>query len=145
MLGRLSRAEIDLRCHAAQDHGGMSDDEDWYKPNRPPVPPRQPTPGESVWSLRKNGKQVDCELRFHGESYGWECQSLHEGELAYGQRFVMREGAVAEAEAQRQRLIDEGWAVPAVTVHLVRPHLCVFPKDEKPKPARTRTRERDRC
>jgi hypothetical protein len=98
----------------------MADDEGWYKPNRPPRPPRQPTPGEPVWSLRKNGKRVDCELRFHGESYGWQCQCLHEGELAYGQRFVMREGAAAEAEAQRQRLISEGWMLP-VTSHVVDP------------------------
>ena len=28
-------------------------------------------PAERVWSMRKNGKQVDAELRSHGE-YGWE-------------------------------------------------------------------------
>src|SRR3954469_4486716 len=87
----------------------MADDDDWYKPNRPPSPARQPTPGERVWSLRKNGRQIDCELRFHGESYGWECQCLHDGVLAYGQRFVLREGALAEAEAQRQRLLRGHW------------------------------------
>jgi hypothetical protein len=57
-------------------------------------------------------EQVDCELRFHGESYGWECQCLHEGELAYGQRFILRELALAEADAQRVRLLREGWTVP---------------------------------
>lgn len=87
-------------------------DGDWYKPNRPPTATRIPKPGEHVWSLRKNGKQIDCELRFHGESYGWEVQCLHDGVLAYGQRFVFREGAVAEAEAQRQRLAREGWGMP---------------------------------
>jgi hypothetical protein len=84
-------------------------DEDWYKPHRPPTPPRQPKPGERIWSLRRNGSQVDCELRFHGESYGWECQCLHDGELAYGRRFPMRELALEEAEAQRQRLSAQGW------------------------------------
>ena len=84
-------------------------DDDWYKPNPAPRPTRQPVPGEHLWSLRKNGKQIDCELRFHGESYGWECQCLHDGELAYGQRFGLREGAVAEAEARRQRLAEDGW------------------------------------
>ena len=34
--------------------------------------------------MRKDGKQIDCELHFHGESYGWECQCFHEGVLAYG-------------------------------------------------------------
>jgi hypothetical protein len=87
-------------------------DDDWYKPHRPPAPPRQPTPGEHVWSLRKNGKRIDCELRFHGESYGWEVQCLHDGVLAYGQRFILHEHAVAEAEPQRQRLAKEGWELP---------------------------------
>ena len=59
--------------------------------------------------MQKHGKQIDCELRFHGESYGWECQCLHDGVLAYGQRFVLREGAMAEAEAQRQRLTTQDW------------------------------------
>ena len=88
-------------------------DDDWYKPHRPPAPPQQPKPGEHVWSLRKNGKQVDCELRFHGESYGSECQCLHDGELAYGQRFILRELALREAEAQRQRLMRDGWKLPS--------------------------------
>ena len=79
-------------------------DEDCYKPHRPTPPARQPTPGERIWSLRKNGRQIDCELRFHGESYGRECQCLADGELAYGRRFVLREAALEEAEAHRQRL-----------------------------------------
>jgi hypothetical protein len=57
---------------------------------KPPTTVRQRKPGEPIWSLRKNGRQVDCELRFHGESYGWECQCLYDGDLAYGQRFVLR-------------------------------------------------------
>jgi hypothetical protein len=84
-------------------------DEPFYSPNRKPEPPRQLKPGERVWTLRKNGRQVDCELRFHGESYGWECQCHYNGELAYGQRFIMKAGALEEAEAQRCRLMREGW------------------------------------
>lgn len=76
---------------------------------KPPTTLRQPKLGEYLWSLRKNGRQVDCKLRFHGESYGWECQCFHDGDLAYGQRFVLRAGALEEAEAQRRRLIGEGW------------------------------------
>ena len=94
----------------------MANDDDWYKPHRPPAPLRQPKPGEHIWSLRKNGKHVDCELRFHGESYGWESQCLHDGELEYGRLFILRELALEEAEAQRVRLMGEGWAVP-VTRH----------------------------
>ena len=52
---------------------------------------------------------MDCDLRFHGESYGWECQFLEDGVLLHGQRFVRHEQALEEAEAQRRRLIGEGW------------------------------------
>ena len=82
---------------------------DWYSPNAPQRQARQPNPGQHVWSLRKAGQQIDCELRFHGESYGWECQFLHDGVLAYGQRFLLHERALAEAKAQRQRLTLAGW------------------------------------
>ena len=51
-------------------------------------------------------------VAFPRESYGWECLCLYDGELVYGRRFVMKEGAVAEAAAQRQRLIAEGWTLP---------------------------------
>jgi hypothetical protein len=87
-------------------------DEDWHKVDRPATPPRQSTPGERIWSLRRNGRQVDCE-RLHGGSHGWECQCLYDGELLYGRRFVMRELALDEAEAQRPRLKAEGWLAPS--------------------------------
>ena len=87
----------------------MSSQEPFYSPNAKPAPPRQPKPGEHVWSLRKSERRVDCELRFHGESYGWECQCLHNGELAYGRRFLLRAHALEEAEAYRQRLLGESW------------------------------------
>jgi len=95
----------------ADDHariGKMADD-DWYKPNPTPRAPRQPTPGEHVWTLVKAGRRFDCELHFHGESYGWECQVLEYGEIRYGQRFPLPSGAVADAEAQRVRLLSDGW------------------------------------
>jgi hypothetical protein len=92
----------------------MADDEKpWFAPGLRgdhPAPIYTPHLRESVWTLTKHGKRLDCELRFHGESYGWECQCKHGGELAYGQRCIMRELALKEAEAQRQRLIGEGWA-----------------------------------
>ena len=56
-------------------------DEAWLKLHSPIQPQRKPTPGEHVWTLRKNGKQIVCELLFNGESYGWECRFLHDGEL----------------------------------------------------------------
>ena len=76
--------------------------------NAPPPPPRKPRPAEHVWSMRKNGKQVDAELRGHGE-YGWECQFLHDREVVYGRRWDLREQAIAEANSERQRLERAGW------------------------------------
>jgi hypothetical protein len=97
--------QADPPYHRATIHR-MADD-DWLKLHAP-APPRQPTPGKHLWSLRKNGSRIDCKLRFHGESYGWEYQCLHDGELAYGQRFIRREGALSQAEAQRERLTRAG-------------------------------------
>jgi hypothetical protein len=45
-----------------------------------------------------------CELRFHGESYGWEAQILREGELVIGRRFDLRRLAERWAEEERQAL-----------------------------------------
>jgi hypothetical protein len=66
-----------------------------------------------VWSLVKNGRQIDCEPRFHGESYGWECQFLLDNQLAEGRRFVFRELALQEADVQRRRLLAKGWHAPS--------------------------------
>jgi hypothetical protein len=89
----------------------MTDDDVWYKPNGPKSAPRLPKPGERVWSLVKDGRRLDCELRFQGESYGWECQVLEDGVLRFGSRFPSHAGAVAEAEAKRERLLRNRWAV----------------------------------
>jgi hypothetical protein len=58
---------------------------------------------------------VDAELLFHAED-GVEAQFAYDGVMAYAQRFPMREFALKEAEAQRQRLVREGWSIP-VTSH----------------------------
>jgi hypothetical protein len=50
-----------------------------------------------------------CELRFHGESYGWEAQILREGELVIGQRFALRQLADAWSEAERE-ILEKGGA-----------------------------------
>ena len=86
----------------------MSNQNDALLWNAQPPPQRKPRPGESVWSMRKNGKQVDAELRGHGE-FGWECQFLYKGELAYGKRWNLRAEALAEAEGKRRELEGSGW------------------------------------
>jgi hypothetical protein len=95
-------------CHSCISIHHVADAE-WLKLHSPIQPQRQPTPTEHVWTLRKNGKEINCELRFHGESYGWECRFLHDGELAYGQRFVTRHQALAEGQAQRESLLAQRW------------------------------------
>ena len=42
-------------------------DPEWFADSRLLSHPRQPKPGEHVWSFRKNGRHTDCELRLHGE------------------------------------------------------------------------------
>ena len=85
-------------------------DEAFYSPRHKPPPEAESSPGEPVWTLRKNAHRVDCTLKFHGESYGWECQCLYDGELAYGRRFVVRAHAAEEAQRHRTRLLGEGWS-----------------------------------
>ena len=93
----------------------MSDDETrnetaFFAPNHKPKPVVRPKPpSEPVWTLHKGEKRVECEIRYHGEAYGFECVCLYDGELVYGRRFVMKADALTEADAQRQRLTGEGW------------------------------------
>ena len=48
---------------------------------------------------------MSCELRFQGESYGWEAQFLERGDLVYSRGgFVMRKLAVRWAEDERKAM-----------------------------------------
>lgn len=73
--------------------------------NSPRPPARVPRPGERLFEcIRKSdGAALTCELRFNGESYGWEAQFLERGELWYSRGgFVLRELAVQWATAERK-------------------------------------------
>ena len=51
---------------------------------------------------------MSCELRFNGESYGWEAQFLERGELWYRRGcFALRKQAIAWAEEER-RSVETG-------------------------------------
>jgi hypothetical protein len=76
-------------------------DEPFHAPNRKAPVPRVSRPGEALWSLRKDGRHITCELRGHGE-YGWEAQLLSNGEFYAGRRFDLRADAVVHAEHVRQ-------------------------------------------
>ena len=64
-------------------------------------PPRQRRPGELFWTVRKDHITWTCELRFHGESVGWEAQILREGELVIGRTFLLREAAIRWSDAEK--------------------------------------------
>jgi hypothetical protein len=60
------------------------------------------------WTVHHDHALWTGELKFHGESYGWEAIILREGELVISQRFVLREHAVGWSEEQR-RDVERGW------------------------------------
>jgi len=77
----------------------MSDDEPFYTPGKKPAPPPHYRPQliEHIWELRKDHVTWSCDLRFHGESYGWEAMILRNGELFVSKRFVLRVSPRTEA------------------------------------------------
>jgi hypothetical protein len=84
----------------------MADDDPFYSPNRV-APPRQPTLGERLFAFVRGSDRapMSCELRFHGESYGWEVQFFERDEFLCGRgAFVTRALAVHWAEEERRAL-----------------------------------------
>jgi hypothetical protein len=73
----------------------------------PPPPPRKPRPLETLWCMRKDGRQTDCGLLGHGE-HGWEVQ---DGDWFYGRRWTLRAEALAEAAELRRELEHDGWTL----------------------------------
>src|SRR5262245_32511839 len=72
--------------------------------NAPP-PPRQPKPGELLFEVQRASDKrfVRVELRFHGESYGWEVQFIEDDCWHFCGRgaFPTRALAVQWAEVER--------------------------------------------
>jgi hypothetical protein len=75
-------------------------DDPYLAGHRPPQ--RQRRPGELLWTVRKDHVTWTGELRFHGESYGWEAQIFRETDLRIGRRFILREEAIGWAESERK-------------------------------------------
>jgi hypothetical protein len=64
---------------------------------------------DHVWTLTKeNDLSVRAELLSHGAG-GWELQIFTDGELFYGCRWDLREGALHHARATRRGLLIDGW------------------------------------
>jgi hypothetical protein len=87
----------------------MSDDTEWYSPNRkPPVRKVVTVPGEVFWVITVDHVEWCCEFRFHGESYGWDVRLLRAGEFFASRRFILRAAAEQWAHDQR-RDIERRW------------------------------------
>lgn len=69
----------------------------------PTNPHRAAVPGPESRSGPSEQDHVtwSAQLFFRGEGYGWEVQILRNGELTIGRRFLLREEAVAWAEAEK--------------------------------------------
>jgi hypothetical protein len=75
--------------------------------NAPKPKPREPRPGEVLWSLAKGTETRTAELRTH--PHGTEFQVLVNGVLSYGRVHVARslaeaEGGRVSGRAQKHRL-----------------------------------------
>ena len=80
----------------------------FYAPDRKPDPPRQPRPGEHVWTMTIGSNICWAELR--ESAFGCELQILVNGELRVGHLHKDREWALAEAKIKRETLVVKGWA-----------------------------------
>jgi hypothetical protein len=83
-------------------------DEPFYAPNRKPAPPPTRPTGELLFKFVRvsDDAPMACELRFHGESYGWEAQFLERGELLVSRGgFITRALAVQWAEEERKAIV----------------------------------------
>ena len=93
------------------DPPSIMPDDSFYAPNYKPPPLRtQRTPGELLFEFVRASDRtpMSCELKFHGESYGWEALFFERGELIYGHgAFVTRALAVHWAEEVR-KVIERG-------------------------------------
>jgi hypothetical protein len=79
-------------------------DDPFYSPTYNPAPARAVRPGELLFEFVRASDRapMSCELRFHGESYGWEAQFLERGEFIYRRcLFVTKVVAVRWAELER--------------------------------------------
>jgi hypothetical protein len=82
----------------------------WFSPDHRPSP-RTERPAEALWTLQRDGRQVACQLRDHGELAGAEVQLLKNGEFYAGRRFDTRVQAVRHAVHVRLSLERDGWRI----------------------------------
>jgi len=54
------------------------------------------------WTIRVDHGNWSCELKFHGESYGWEAMVFRETDFTIQPPIHSKEQALVWAEAERQ-------------------------------------------
>lgn len=84
-----------------------NDDLPFYSPDRKPKP-REPQPGEILWTLRKGGEMRQAQLRDRGE-WGVEFQLVAGTGLLYGQLCATRQLAELIATQERRTYERDGW------------------------------------
>ena len=67
-------------------------------------------PSDSLWTVRKPDRYVDCVLCSHG-AHVWEVQLFRNGRFFMGRRFKLREHAIQHAEEVKAELLAAGWSV----------------------------------
>ena len=83
----------------------MSDNDSFHSPNPRSTPTSQPKPGERLFDFVRASDRapMSCELRFHGDSYGWEVQFFERGEFFGGRgAFPTKRLAIQFAEEERK-------------------------------------------
>jgi hypothetical protein len=85
-------------------------DQPFYAPARKPATPRQRQPGEHLWSVQKDGQQLECELRDH-DAWSAEVQIYRDGEFLYGRRWPSRALALEGADDQKAAYLKNGEAL----------------------------------
>jgi hypothetical protein len=88
------------------DVGAMN--ANFMRHDAPRPEPRGPTPGEHLFTMRRAGEAIVCELHDHGE-LGCEAQVLLNGQLLIAQRFDGRALTIGWAEFKRGILAVQGW------------------------------------
>jgi hypothetical protein len=84
----------------------MSTDPNLLWTAKPPPAPK-PRPGEPLFGFIRASDRapMTCELRFHGESYGWEAVFFLRGDLTFSHgAFATRAQAVQWAQRERDAM-----------------------------------------
>ena len=83
-------------------------DKPFYAPDLQPTGPREPQPGERLWTMTSGKGTYHAELRSR-EPYGWELQIFRDGELRFGHLHPHRDWAILEASIRQETLRVKGW------------------------------------